>query len=127
MRERSVTRTSDRRGAQVRHRMRLPILLVVPGVDDPTVHTGTTVDLGRGGCSVVLDEPICPGDVGPGVSVLIVLHARRELMALTGPPLLDGGPSRSLRLTLVPARGAATDWSDLLDELDQRAGAVTDA
>lgn len=125
MRDRSALRGSDRRGAQSRHRLRLPIVLVVPGVDDPTVHTGTTVDVGRGGCSVVLDEPISPGDVGPGVSVLVLLHARREVMTLTGPPLLDGGPSRSLRLTLVPARGESTDWTDLLDELDRRAGDLT--
>ncbi len=110
----------ERRAPHTRHPLRVPVVLVVRGADGPAIHTGSSVDLGRGGCSILLDEPIRADQAGSGTSVLVVAHGHREVTALTGPPLLDAVTSRSVRVTLVPARGTSSAWSELLDELDRR-------
>jgi hypothetical protein len=102
---------------EARHVVSCRAVLVRAGAEGPEVLTGSTVDLGRGGCSLLLDEPIEPGGYRNRTCVLTVQYRGDEVRALTGPPILDNGAGRAVRLTLLPMQGAVSGWSEMVDEL----------
>jgi hypothetical protein len=91
---------------------------VRPGPDAPVLRTGETLEVGRGGCSLLLDEVLEPAAVGVGPSALVLRVGRREVVALTGPPMLDDGAGRVVRLTIVPASDGGAAWASLVDEVE---------
>jgi hypothetical protein len=82
------------------------------------VLTGETLEIGRGGCRLLLDEVLDTAADLVGPSALVLRVGRREVVAITGPPMLDDGPSRMVRLTVVPASDGGAAWAELVDELE---------
>ena len=109
-----------------RHPVEHPVVLMLASDAGATVHTGVTVEVGRGGCSVRLDEAIEPRRWAGATGVLLVQLARREVAALTGAPLLEDEPTRTIRLTLVPAVAGDGGWAEWVRQLEDLATVIVD-
>jgi len=111
--------TTERRVASERRPVGLRVALARPGRSGPLTLTGQTLEIGRGGCSLLLDEELDPAAAGAGPGALLLRMGDREVVVLTGPPLLDDGPGRVVRLTVAPASDGRSTWNRLVDELER--------
>ncbi|MHB1139568.1 MAG: hypothetical protein ACYC2O_11470, partial [Microthrixaceae bacterium] len=106
------------------HRVERPVVLLMTSTEGATVHTGVTVEVGRGGCSLQLDEVIDPTRWSGASGVLLVQLAHREVVALAGAPTLEDARRRTIWLTLVPTTRDEGGWVEWVRELGE-SGAST--
>jgi len=102
-----------------RHRAEHRVVLLLSGDSGPAVHTGVTVEVGLGGCTLQLDETLVV-ERGVRSGVLTVLVDDREIPALTGAPSRDDESERCVRLTLQPTNEGSSGWSEWIHSLEER-------
>ena len=102
-----------------RHRAEHRVVLLLSGDSGPAVHTGVTLEVGLGGCTLQLDEALVV-ERGVRSGVLTVLVDDVEIPALTGAPARDDDSERCVRLTLQPTNEGPSGWAEWIHSLEER-------
>jgi hypothetical protein len=102
-----------------RHLAEHRVVLLLSGDSGPAVHTGVTVEVGLGGCTLQLDDVLLV-ERGVRSGVLTVLVDGVEIPALTGAPSRDDESERCVRLTLQPSNEGSSVWAEWIHSLEER-------
>ncbi len=108
-----------------RRRVERPVVLLLTSSAGASLHTGVTVEIGRGGCSLLLDTAIDPARWSGSNGVLLVQLTSREVVALTGAPALEDARRRTIWLTLLPTTRGEGGWTEWVRELDDAAASLS--